>query len=98
MRGWFPPIEPFETGLLDVGDGHQMYWERSGNPAGKGSVYLHGGPGSGSRPDQRRFFDPEIYQAVLLDQRGSGRSTPLVDGRTNLAANTTHHLIADLEL
>lgn len=94
----YPPIEPYETGLLDVGDGHTVYWEVSGNPDGKPAVALHGGPGSGLTVGRRRWFDPERYRLVQLDQRGCGRSTPHVgDWSTDLSANTTHHLIADLE-
>ncbi|MGY3393489.1 proline iminopeptidase [Bradyrhizobium sp. USDA 3311] len=80
----FQPVEPYETGLLDVGDGHQIYWECCGNPAGKPALFLHGGPGTGCSVGQRRFFDPDVYRAVLFDQRGSGRSLPLASqlGRT----------------
>jgi len=73
----FQPIEPHENGLLDVGDGHQIYWECCGNPTGKPALFLHGGPGTGCSIGQRRFFDPNVYKAVLFDQRGSGRSLPL---------------------
>lgn len=98
MAGSFPPIEPYDSGLLDVGDGHEVYWECCGNPKGKPALFLHGGPGSGSSPGQRRFFDPSIYRAVLYDQRGSGRSRPLASRpNTNLSLNTTAHLIADIE-
>lgn len=94
----FQPIEPYENGLLDVGDGHQIYWECCGNPAGKPALFLHGGPGTGCSIGQRSFFDPNIYKAVLLDQRGSGRSLPLASElSSNLASNTTPHLIADIE-
>jgi len=89
----YPPIEPFEHGVLDTGDGHQVYWERCGNPAGKPAVFLHGGPGSGCGPDHRRLFDPAKYCVTLLDQRGCGRSTP----HASLEANTTWHLVADIE-
>lgn len=89
----YPDIEPFETGMLDVGDGHRLYWEVSGNPRGKPVVVLHGGPGGGSDPRQRRFFDPSRYRIVLFDQRGCGRSTPYAC----LEANTTWHLVADIE-
>nr|MBA3365269.1 prolyl aminopeptidase [Actinomycetota bacterium] len=76
----------------------RVYWECCGNPAGKPALFLHGGPGSGSRPGQRRFFDPDSYRAVLLDQRGSGRSCPLADEPdADLSTNTTHHLLADIE-
>jgi proline iminopeptidase len=94
----FPAIEPFEQGLLDVGDGQLIYWETSGNPEGKPAVVLHGGPGSGSSPERRRLFDPEAYLIVQFDQRGSGRSRPHAgDPTTDLSSNTTHHLIADME-
>jgi proline iminopeptidase len=98
MAGRFPAIEPYDSGMLDVGDGHQVYWECCGNPAGKPALYLHGGPGSGFSPGQRRFFDPDAYRAVLFDQRGSGRSRPLAsEPDTDLSTNTTQHLIADIE-
>ncbi len=98
MPGQFPPIEPYDSGMLDVGDGHQVYWECSGNPAGEPALFLHGGPGSGCSPGQRRFFDPILYRAVLFDQRGSGRSRPLAsEPGADLSANTTAHLIADIE-
>jgi proline iminopeptidase len=94
----YPPIDPHETGTLDVGDGHTIYWEISGNPNGKPAVFLHGGPGSGTHPLQRRMFDPRAYRIVLFDQRGCGRSTPHVaDGDAGLANNTTWHLVADME-
>lgn len=95
----YPAIEPHETGELLVGDGHRVYWEVSGNPDGKPVVFLHGGPGGGTSPWQRRFFDPEVYRIVLLDQRGCGRSTPHAsDDAEALRFVTTAHLIADLEL
>lgn len=98
MPELFPPIEPHASGMLNVGDGHEIYWEASGNPDGKAVVYLHGGPGSGCSVNQRRFFDPSIYNAVLFDQRGCGRSLPLVGDRCeDLATNTTAHLISDME-
>lgn len=93
----FPSIEPFETGMLDVSDSQQIYWECSGNPNGRPVVYLHGGPGSGCAPQNRRYFDPAIYKIVLTDQRGCGRSRPLVDRIGDLEVNTTAHLIEDLE-
>jgi proline iminopeptidase len=84
--------------MLDVGQGQQLYWEVSGNPNGKPAVTLHGGPGSGSYPGQRRWFDPSAYRIVQFDQRGCGRSTPSVgDPATDLSSNTTEHLIADVE-
>ncbi|WP_200894844.1 prolyl aminopeptidase [Microbacterium sp. SA39] len=95
----YPPIEPYETGELLVGDGHRVYWEVSGNPEGKPVVFLHGGPGSGTSPWQRRFFDPAVYRIVLLDQRGCGRSTPHASAPdADFRFLTTFHLIADLEL
>jgi proline iminopeptidase len=94
----YPAVEPFAHGRLDVGDGQRIYWEASGNPAGKPALFLHGGPGSGCTADQRRFFDPAAYRIVLFDQRGCGRSTPsAVDPATDLAVNTTWHLVADVE-
>lgn len=93
MRSFYPEIEPYETGMLDVGDGHRVYWELCGNPNGKPVVFLHGGPGGGCTPTQRRLFDPEKYRILLFDQRGCGRSTPYA----SLEANTTWHLVADIE-
>ncbi|MGH3791757.1 MAG: prolyl aminopeptidase [Pseudonocardiaceae bacterium] len=99
MADRYPEIEPYEHGMLDVGDGQRVYWEVCGNPDGKPAVFLHGGPGSGCTPGHRRLFDPDVYRIVLFDQRGAGRSTPHVgDPTTDLAANTTHHLLADIEL
>ncbi len=89
----YPPIEPFATGHLDVGDGHQLYWELCGNPQGQPAVFLHGGPGSGCSADQRRLFDPSRYCVLLFDQRGCGRSTP----HASIEANTTWHLVEDIE-
>ena len=89
----YPPIEPRVTGRLKVSDVHDLYWEESGNPAGKPAVFLHGGPGGGTDPKQRRFFDPERYRIVLFDQRGCGRSRP----HASLENNTTWHLVADIE-
>ena len=90
----YPPIEPFDTGYLAVGDGHEMYYEQSGNPAGKPALFVHGGPGGGGDVNSRRFFDPQRYRIVVFDQRGSGRSRP----HASLEANTTWHLVADMEL
>lgn len=99
LESLYPPIEPFESGELLVGDGHRVYWEVSGNPEGKPVVFLHGGPGSGTSPWQRRFFDPEKYRIVLLDQRGCGKSTPHAsEPEADLRHITTAHLIADIEL
>jgi proline iminopeptidase len=94
-----PVLEPYDHGILDVGDGHRVYWEVCGRPDGKPAVVLHGGPGSGATPWWRQFFDPDVYRVVLLDQRGCGRSAPLAS--EDLAAldhNTTADLIHDVEL
>jgi len=96
--GLYPPIEPDRHGFLDVGDGQQVYWERCGNPDGRPALVLHGGPGSGCSANSRRYFDPRRTCIVLFDQRGCGRSRPhAADRTTSLAANTTHHLLADME-
>jgi proline iminopeptidase len=89
----FPATEPFATGMLDVGAGHRVYWEQSGNPGGIPVLFCHGGPGSSCSPAHRRFFDPTRYRAVLFDQRGCGRSHPLGETRHN----TTWDLVADME-
>jgi proline iminopeptidase len=94
----YPPVEPYATHRLAVADGQILYVEESGRPSGKPVVFLHGGPGGGTDPQQRRFFDPERYRIVLFDQRGCGRSTPHVaDPGTDLSVNTTWHLVADIE-
>jgi len=93
LAGLYPPVEPFKTGLLDVGDGHRVYWELCGNPSGKPAVFLHGGPGAGCSVEHRRLFDPNKYCVLLFDQRGCGRSTP----HASIDANTTWHLVADIE-
>lgn len=92
-RKLYPALDPFETGWLEVGDGHRIYYEQSGRRDGLPVVFLHGGPGGGTSPVQRRFFDPERYRIVLFDQRGCGRSRP----HAALEANTTRHLVADIE-
>ncbi|WP_114227013.1 MULTISPECIES: prolyl aminopeptidase [Sphingomonas] len=92
-RTLYPPIEPYATGMLAVGDGHELYWEKCGNPTGKPVVFLHGGPGGGASPAHRRQFDPARYHILVFDQRGCGRSTPFA----SLKANTTQHLVADIE-
>ena len=97
MRDLYPAIEPYASGHLDVGDGQQIYWECSGNPDGKPAVFLHGGPGGGTSPFQRQFFDPAAYRIVLFDQRGCGQSTPHIADDADLSVNTTQHLIADIE-
>ncbi len=97
MRTLYPEIDPYTSGHLDVGDGQQLYYEVSGNPEGKPVVVLHGGPGGASSPKYRRAFDPAAYRIVLFDQRGCGGSTPHVADGADLTANTTAHLIADIE-
>ncbi|MEO6704107.1 MAG: alpha/beta fold hydrolase, partial [Jatrophihabitantaceae bacterium] len=76
MPELYPPLEPYQSGRLDVGDGHRLWWEACGNPAGKPALVLHGGPGSGCSPWMRQLFDPQRYRIVLFDQRGAGRSEP----------------------
>jgi proline iminopeptidase len=94
----YPPIEPYDQGLLDVGGGTLVYWETCGNPDGKPAVMVHGGPGQGITPRMRQMFDPDRYRAVLFDQRGCGRSTPHAgDPATDLRDNTTDHLLSDME-
>ena len=92
-RALYPAIEPFQTGVLDTGDGHLIYWELCGNPLGKPAVFLHGGPGAGCSAEHRRLFDPARYCVLLFDQRGCGRSRP----SASLDNNTTWHLVADIE-
>ncbi len=89
----WPEIEPYAHGYLDTGEGHQVYWEQCGNPDGIPVVFLHGGPGGGCSAAQRQLFDPARYRIVLFDQRGCGRSRP----HASLEANTTWHLVADIE-
>ena len=89
----YPVIEPYRTGTLDVGDGHVIYFEECGNPAGEPVLLCHGGPGGGANPTMRRFHDPAHYRIILFDQRGCGRSTPYA----SLENNTTWHLVADME-
>jgi proline iminopeptidase len=90
----YPEIEPFHTARLRVSELHELYFEESGNPEGKPAVILHGGPGGGSEPKQRRFFDPQIYRIVNFDQRGCGKSTP----HAELNGNTTWDLVGDIEI
>ena len=92
-RTLYPPIQPFASGMLDIGDGHSIYWERCGTPGAKPAVFLHGGPGGGCSAKQRQQFDPALYDVLLFDQRGCGRSKPFA----SLDANTTWHLVADIE-
>jgi proline iminopeptidase len=94
----YPPVEPYDSGLLDVGGGHRVRWETCGNPGGRAALAVHGGPGSAASPWWRRLFDPAAYRIVLFDQRGCGRSLPHAgEDQTDLAANTTAHLVADME-
>ena len=93
LRTLYPEIEPFDSGMLDVGDGHEIYWERVGTRGARPAVFLHGGPGGGMSPKHRRLFDPARYDVILFDQRGCGRSIP----KASLEANTTWHLVADIE-
>ena len=93
-RELYPPVDPYTDGWLDVGDGHTLYWSECGNPDGIPVVFLHGGPGAGCVAAYRRFFNPRVWRVVLVDQRGSGRSRP----SACIEANTTQHLIADLEI
>ncbi len=93
LRTLYPEIEPYASGHLDVGDGHVIYWERAGTPGAKPAVFLHGGPGGTISPNHRRLFDPALYDVMLFDQRGCGKSTP----HAALEANTTWHLVADIE-
>ncbi|MGN6691834.1 MAG: prolyl aminopeptidase [Sphingopyxis sp.] len=93
LRTLYPEIEPYETGHFDVGDGHRLYYERSGTPGAKPAVFLHGGPGAGIAPDHRRLFDPARYDVLLFDQRGCGRSHP----HGSIENNSSWHLVADIE-
>ncbi|HKS47727.1 MAG TPA: prolyl aminopeptidase [Amycolatopsis sp.] len=98
MSNLYPPIEPYDHGMLDVGDGNLVYWETCGSPDGKPVVVVHGGPGSGCSTGIRRRFDPARWRVVLFDQRGCGRSTPHAsDPATDMSTNTTEHLLSDLE-
>src|SRR3954466_11194425 len=92
-RTFYPEIEAHRTGRLRVSELHEIYYEESGNPKGKPVVFVHGGPGGGTEPKQRRFFDPSVYRIVLFDQRGCGKSTP----HACLDDNTTWHLVDDME-
>lgn len=92
-RWMYPPLQCHAQGWLDVGDGHEIYWEVCGNPMGAPALFVHGGPGAGCLPADRRWFDPRHYRIVLFDQRGAGRSRP----NGELHANTTAHLVQDME-
>src|SRR4051812_9249493 len=89
----YPPLEPFDAGMLELEKPHRMYYEQSGNRRGVPVVFLHGGPGAGASPVHRQFFDPAAYRIVVFDQRGAGRSTPL----GCIENNTTADLVADME-
>jgi proline iminopeptidase len=89
----YPPVEPFDQRMIDMGDGHRIYVEQCGNPTGIPVLVLHGGPGGGCSPAMRRYFDPSAYRVVLFDQRGCGRSRPMA----SVQANTTWHLVEDIE-
>lgn len=93
MGALFPEIEPFDSGRLQVDDLHSVYYEQCGNPTGKPALFIHGGPGGGSNPVHRRFWDPSVYRIILFDQRGCGRSTP----HAELRSNTTWDLVDDME-
>ncbi|MEO9574351.1 MAG: prolyl aminopeptidase [Tateyamaria sp.] len=90
----YPPIDPYDQQMLDVGQGHRIYVEQCGNPSGIPVVVLHGGPGGGCSPTMRRYFDPERYRVILFDQRGCGRSRP----HASVTNNTTWHLVDDIEM
>ena len=92
-EGFYPEIEPYRTGTLQVSPIHELWFEEVGNPLGHPALFLHGGPGAGINPKHRRFFDPAYWRVLLFDQRGAGRSQP----HAELAENTTDHLIADME-
>lgn len=92
-RQLYPEIEPYETGMLDVGEGHSLYWERVGTPGAKPAVFLHGGPGGGIAPDHRRQWDPESYDVLLFDQRGCGQSLPFAE----IEHNDTWRIVEDIE-
>ena len=93
MKTLYPPIEPFEHGMLEVSELHTLYYEQCGNPDGRAALFLHGGPGGGLSESYRSFFNPDVWRAVLFDQRGSGQSTP----HSCLEENTTWHLVQDIE-
>ena len=92
-RTLYPAIEPYETGMLDVGEGHSLYYERVGTPGAKPAVFLHGGPGGGMAPDHRRQWDPELYDVLLFDQRGCGKSQPFAE----IEYNDTWRIVEDIE-
>jgi proline iminopeptidase len=89
----YPECTPYASGMLALDGRHTMYWEECGNPRGVPLLFIHGGPGGGSLPHHRRFYDPAAWRIVLYDQRGAGRSTPVAE----IADNTTAHLVDDIE-
>lgn len=93
----YPPTEPYESGYIDMDGGHSLYWEACGNPAGRPALFVHSGPGGGCSAVNRRLFDPDRYRIVLYDQRGCGRSRPHASADAGLRANTTAHLVSDIE-
>ena len=93
MREFYPEIEAYHTGTLQVSELHTLYYEESGNPLGKPVVFIHGGPGGGVDPSMRRYFDPKVWRVILFDQRGCGKSTPF----SELKDNTTWDLVSDIE-
>jgi proline iminopeptidase len=93
----YPPIEPYDSGFIEVEGGHSVYWEMCGNPSGKPALFLHGGPGGGCSAASRRLFDPDRYRIILFDQRGCGRSRPHASADAGLRANTTAYLVSDIE-
>lgn len=97
LRTPYPAIEPYETGMLPVPHGNELYYEQVGNPDGKPVVFIHGGPGGGCQPEHRRMFDPTAYRIVLFDQRGCGRSRPHIADGASLEHNTTQNLVSDIE-
>jgi proline iminopeptidase len=91
--------EPYRSGILGVGSDQHIYWECHGNPDGKPAIYLHRGPGSGLSRRTRRMFNLDAYRVAMFEQRGCGRSRPLANAAdADLASNTIHGLIADIEL
>ena len=92
-RSLYPEIEPYDSGMLDVGEGHSLYWERCGTPGAKPAVFLHGGPGGGMAPSHRRQWDPDLYDVLLFDQRGCGKSLPFAE----IEHNDTWRIVEDIE-
>jgi proline iminopeptidase len=93
----YPPVEPYDSGFIQVDGGHSVYWEMCGNPSGSPALFLHGGPGGGCSANNRRLFDPDRYRIILFDQRGCGRSMPHASAEPGMQANTTAHLLSDME-